>query len=150
MTWAAALGIVRRFWWAIPIAALTIALHFTRVTLADRTATLESERKAWTAELLRADKQRADDQARWATATSAALSTYASALADRQPLIVRSTDTVREYAQSDAGRVLCRSADRVRAIDDLDASLAQPATAGTAGGGGQTVRSDAAAPPTRW
>ncbi len=90
---------------------------------------------------------RRHDQARWATATSAALSTYASALADRQPLIVRSTDTVREYAQSDAGRVLCRPADRVRAIDDLDASLAQSATAGAAGGGGQVVRSGAAAPP---
>ncbi|MBN8849932.1 MULTISPECIES: hypothetical protein [unclassified Sphingomonas] len=64
MTWAAALGIVRRFWWAIPIAALTIALHFTRVTLADRTATLESERKAWTAELLRADTIRPDGRLR--------------------------------------------------------------------------------------
>ena len=145
MSLAAILPLLRRFWWAIPIAALTTALHFTRVTLADRTATLDAERQAWTAEIQKAEKQRAEDQARWARQSNDALTTYTSALADRQPLIIRSTDTVREYAQSDAGRVLCRDADRVRAIDSLDAALAQPA--GTAGRSSEGVRADAAAPP---
>lgn len=147
MTWLKLLGIARRFWWAIPIAALTIALHFTRVDLADKTATLDAERLAWTAEIARADKARADAEARWAKQNSDAWATYAGALVSRQPLILKSTDTVREYAQSDVGRVLCRSADRVRGIDDLDASLVHPATAGAAGGGGRSVRSDPATPP---
>ena len=142
-----ALSLLPRFWPAIPILGLAIALHFTRVTLADRTATLNAERLTWTAEIARADKARADAETRWAHQSSDALSTYASALADRQPLIVRSTDTVREYAQSDAGRVLCRSADRVRAIDELDASLAQSTPAGAAGRSGQTVHLDPAASP---
>ncbi len=142
-----ALALLRRFWPAIPIVALAIALHLTRVTLADRTATLNAERQVWTAEIARADKQRAEDQARWANQSAAAWATYAGALADRQPLIVKSTDTVREYAKSDAGRVLCRAPDRVRAIDELDASLSQRPPASPAGGSGQAVRPDAAASP---
>ena len=147
MSWAATLALGRRFWWAVPIVALAIALHLTRVTLADRTATLNTERQVWTAEIARADKQRAEDQARWANQSAAAWATYAGALADRQPLIVKSTDTVREYAKSDAGRVLCRAPDRLRAIDELDASLSQRPTASAAGGSGQAVRGDTAAPP---
>lgn len=147
MSWAAALALGRRFWWAIPIVGLTIALHFARVDLADKTATLDAERQTWTTEIARADKARADAEARWAKQNSDAWATYAGALANRQPLILKSTDTVREYAQSDAGRVLCRSADRVRGIDDLDASLVHPSIAGAAGGSGGSVRSDPAAPP---
>lgn len=147
MSWAAVFAIARRFWWAIPIVCLTIALHFARVDLADKTATLTAERQTWTAEIARADKARADAEARWSRQNSEAWAIYAGSLANRQPLILKSTDTVREYAQSDAGRVLCRSADRVRGIDDLDASLIHPATAGAAGGGGGSVRADPAAPP---
>ncbi len=128
MNWAAAFALGCRFWWAVPIVALTIALHLTRVALADRSVTLNTERQVWTAEIARADRQRAEDQARWAQQSNAALATYAGALADRQPLILKSTDTVREYAKSDAGRVLCRASDRVRAIDELDASLSQRAS----------------------
>lgn len=145
MTWAAAWALVRRFWWALPIVALAGALLVTRETLADRTAILAAERTAWTAEIDRAEKQRADQERSWATAQVAALDRYAAGLAARDPIIVRSTDTVREYAKTDAGRVLCRGADRVRAIDALDAELV--AAPGTTGGGGGAVPSVVAAPP---
>ncbi|WP_298090464.1 hypothetical protein [uncultured Sphingomonas sp.] len=122
-----ALALLRRFWWAIPIIGLTLALLVTRETLADRTATLSAERQAWTAEIERAERQRAEIEKRNADRISQATATYADRLAAREPIILRSTNTVREYATTDAGRLRCRGADRVRAIDALDAELADPA-----------------------
>jgi len=81
----------------------------------------------------------------YAIAGAAATQTYADRLAARAPLIIKSTDTVREYAQTDAGRVPCRGPDRVRAIDDLDAAIA--ADPGAAGGRAGGMHSDPAAPP---
>ena len=139
MTWAAGFALLRRFWPAIPIVILGAALLATRATLADRTATLKAERNAWSAEIDRATKQRAIDEARWAQASASAALTYADRLAAREPIILRSTNTVREYAQTDAGRARCLGADRVRGIDALDAALfPQPPEASS--------RSDAAVP----
>lgn len=141
MTWAAALALLRRFWPAIPIVALAAALLVTRQTLADRTATLKAERTAWSAEIDRATKQRAVDEARWAQASASAALTYADRLAAREPIILRSTDTVRTYAQTNAGRARCLGADRVRGIDALDTALfAQPAEA--SGSGDATLPAD--------
>lgn len=134
MTWAAAWALVRRFWPAIPIVILGAALLATRATLADRTATMTAERSAFTAEIDRAQKQRAIDEARWAQASASAAQTYADRLAAREPIILRSTDTVRTYAQTDAGRARCLGADRVRGIDALDTALfAKPAEASGSG-----------------
>ncbi|MBM7405675.1 MULTISPECIES: hypothetical protein [Sphingomonas] len=138
-----ALALLRRFWWALPMLALAAALLATRATLADRTATLRAERSAWTSALDAAEKVRLETERRFATNVAQAATNYADGLAARQPIIVRSTNTVREYAQTDAGRVLCRDADRVRAIDALDAELAEAAR--SAGGGAGPVRADAAA-----
>lgn len=141
MTWAAAFALLRRVWPAIPILILGAALLATRATLADRTATLKAERSAWSAEIDRATKQRVIDEARWAQASASAALTYADRLAAREPIILRSTNTVREYAQTDAGRARCLGADRVRGIDALDAALfAQPAEA--SGSGDATVPAD--------
>lgn len=145
MTWKAAGALLRRVWWLLPMGALAIALFATRATLADRTATLRAERSAWTSALDDAEKARLAAERRFATNLAQAATNYADGLAARQPIIVRSTNTVREYAQTDAGRVLCRDADRVRAIDALDAELAE--AAGSAGGGAGPVRADAAAAP---
>jgi hypothetical protein len=125
------------------MAALAVALLATRSTLADRTATLKAERAVWQGVLEDAEKARLDAERRFASNLAQAATNYANGLAARQPIIVRSTNTVREYAQTDAGRVLCRDADRVRAIDALDAELAE--AAGSAGGGAGAVRTDAAA-----
>jgi hypothetical protein len=144
MTWVAGLALLRRFWWALPMLALGAALLATRATLADRTATLRAERSAWTSSLDDAEKARLDAERRYASNIAQAATNYAAGLAARQPIIVRSTNTVREYGQTDAGRVLCRGADRVRAVDALDAELAE--AAGSAGGRAGAVRPDAAAP----
>jgi hypothetical protein len=145
MTWAAGLALLRRFWWAVPMIGLLAALHFTRDTLADRTATLTAERSAWTAEIAKADTLRADMERRFASQQSAALTTFADRLANREPIILRSTDTVRTYAQTAAGRAACLPADRVRGIDALDVELFSGHSGG-AGGVDEAVHRDADPP----
>lgn len=146
MTWAAALALLRRFWPALPIIGLTVALMITRATLADRTATLKAERAAWTAEIAKADQLRAQAEARFAAQQTAALATYADRLAAREPIILRSTDTVRTYAQTDAGRAMCLGADRVRGVDALDLELF-PRDPAASGRGDAPVRADAGTAP---
>lgn len=123
MTAAGALALLRRYWWAVPIIGLAVALLITRETLADRTATLKAERTAWTAEIERAERQRADIERQHADRITQATAAYADRLADRQPIIIRSTDTVRTYAQTDAGRARCLGPDRVRGIAEDRAAL---------------------------
>jgi len=123
MTWAAGFALLRRFWWAVPMIGLLVALHFTRATLADRTATLKVERAAWSAEIAKAEQLRSDAKKLFAVQQTTALTTFADRLANREPIILRSTDTVRTYAQTAASRAACLPADRVRGIDALDAEL---------------------------
>ncbi len=149
MTWAAGLALLRRFWWAVPMIGLLVALHFSRETLADRTATLKSERAAWTAEIAKAEQLRAAAENRFAAQQATALTTFADGLANREPIILRSTDTVRTYAQTDAGRAACLPADRVLGIDALDAELFASNPASTSGGD-EAVSSNADTPAARW
>ncbi len=123
MTWAAGFALLRRFWWAAPMIGLLAGLLLTRETLADRTATLKAERAAWSAEIAKAEQLRAAAETRFAVQQTTALTTFADRLANREPIILRSTDTVRTYAQTAAGRAACLPADRVRGIDALDAEL---------------------------
>ncbi len=123
MTWPAGFALLRRFRWALPMLGLLAALHFTRETLADRTATLKAERTAMSAEIVKAEQLRIDAEKRFALQQTTALTTFADRLANREPIILRSTDTVRTYAQTAAGRAACLPADRVRGIDALDAEL---------------------------
>ncbi len=134
MTWAAGFALLRRFWWAVPMAGLCIGLWITRGKLDDRTATLKAERAAWTAEIAKSEQLRADAEKRFAVQQTTALTTFADRLANREPIILRSTDTVRTYAQTDAGRASCLPADRVRGIDALDAELFAGDPAGASGG----------------
>ncbi len=145
MTWAAGFALLRRFWWAMPMAGLCIALWITRGKLDDRTATLKAERAAWTAEIAKAEQLRSDAEKRFAVQHTTALTTFADRLANREPIILRSTDTVRTYAQTDAGRAACLPADRVRGIDALDAELfaGDPASPGR---GNQALHGNASAP----
>jgi len=145
MTWAAGFALLRRFWPALPMLGLLVALHFTRETLADRTATLKAERAAWTAEIAKAEQLRSDAEKRFAVQQTTALTTFADRLANREPIILRSTDTVRTYAQTAAGRAACLPADRVRGIDALDAELfaGDPPSASR---GEEALHSDADAP----
>ena len=120
----AALALLRRFWWAVPIVALTALLFITRAQRDDARRTLRNERAAMTAEIDRADRERLAAEKRYADRQTAAALTYADRLAAREPIILRSTNTVREYAATPAGRAVCLGADRVRGIDALDAELA--------------------------
>lgn len=134
-----------RFW---PVAVvLLVGLWIWRLdTLrADYRQTLTNERAAWSIAIADSEKARSADEARFARQQATAVQTYAAALAARQPLIIHSKDTVTRYAQTDAGRALCRDADRVRDIDALDADLARnPASSGRSGG---AVPTDVAASP---
>lgn len=131
MTAASALALLRRYWWAIPIIGLAVALLITRETLADRTATLKAERTAWTADIERAERQRADIERQHADRIAQATATYAVRLADRQPIIIRSIESTKSYANTDAGRARCLGPDRVRGIAEDRAALhsEEPGTA---------------------
>jgi len=145
MTVAGGIALLRRFWWAVPMIGLLVALHFTRATLADRTATLKAERLAMSAEIAKSEQLRSDAEKRFAVQQTTALTTFADRLANREPIILRSTDTARTYAQTAAGRAACLPSDRVRGIDALDAELfaGDPASASR---GQEAVHGDADAP----
>ena len=145
VTVAAGFALLRRFWWAVPMIGLLAGLLLTRETLADRTATLKAERAAWSAEIAKAEQLRAAAETRFADQQTTALTTFADRLANREPIILRSTDTVRTYAQTAAGRAACLPADRVRGIDALDAELfaGDPPSAGR---GEEALHGNAGAP----
>ncbi len=140
----AALALQRRVWWLIPIIALAAGWLWTDRKLADTRLTLANERMVRAQDLADAEKAKLKAERDAADRVAAATATFADRIATRQPIILESTNTVREYAQTDAGRVRCRDADRVRSIDLLDARLAAPAPA--AGSGDRAVPADAAAP----
>lgn len=147
MTLAGTWSLIRRFWWAIPIAALSALLFITRGQRDDARQTLRNERSAWTLEITRADRRLAEAEKRYADRQAAAALTFADRLAAREPIILRSTNTVREYAATPAGRAVCLGAHRVRGIDALDAELAQDPE--PAGRGNVAMPRNAGAPPAR-
>ncbi|CAM3285183.1 MULTISPECIES: hypothetical protein [Sphingomonas] len=134
-----------RFWPALVVLAMGIWVARLDHLRADYRQTLTNERAAQTEAIAAGERARLADQVRFAQQQAAATQTYAATLAARQPLIIHSKDTVTRYAQTDAGRALCRAPDRVRDIDALDALLARdPAAPGSSGG---AVPADGTAPP---
>jgi len=123
MTWAGGFALLRRLWWSVPMAGLLIGLLLTRARANDLEATLKAERTAMSAEIAKSEQLRSDAEKRFAIQQTTALTTFADRLASREPIILRSTDTARTYAQTAAGRAACLPADRVRGIDALDAEL---------------------------
>lgn len=115
-------------------AVLLAALLITR-------GTLHNERQEAKLQAEKTERQRAEDKAAWALDGKVAAESYANKIAARQPLLVKSTDTVREYAQTAAGRAPCATPDRVQGIDALDRSLFP----GNASGVARTVPADAGA-----
>jgi hypothetical protein len=137
-------GWLLKRWWIAPLIGLAIALHLTRGTLADAKQALTNEQAARKADADAAARVKAEREAIWATDGRIAAEAYAARAATREPLVVRSTDTVRTYAQTDAGRAVCHSADRVRGIDALDATLF-PRTSEAAGRGADPLPADVGA-----
>lgn len=146
MTAAIGIALARRFGPLVLFAAAVAAALFFRAQRDDVQQTLTNERGAWSTEVARADRIKAEHELRHAQQLAAATSTYADRLAARAPIIVRSTDTVREYAQTDAGRARCLDADRVRGLDTYLAELAAAPPAATAGRAA-AVRADTAPAP---
>lgn len=140
-----ALTLLRRFWPALIVLALGLWAARLDHLRADHLQTLANERLAWSAAIADGEKARLADEARFAQQQAAAAQTYAATLAARQPLIIHSKDTVTRYAQTDAGRALCRAPDRVRDIDALDADLARDPVPSARSG--RSVPPDGAAPP---
>lgn len=103
------------------------AARYDQGQMVERTRWQEAARLA---EISRGEERLADERR-----VSAAVQFYSDALAAQQPLIVRSIDTVREYAQTPAGAVLCLPADRVRGIDADAAALGLQPTPAAPGGG---------------
>ena len=134
-----------RLWPAVLVLLVGLWIWRLDTLRADYRQTLTNERAAWSSAIADADKTRLADRARFAQQQASAAQTYAATLAARQPLIIHSKDTVTRYAQTDAGRALCRAPDRVRDIDALDALLARDPAA--PGGSGRAVPPDGPAPP---
>jgi hypothetical protein len=123
-----AVALLRRFWPALIVLAVGLWAARLDHLRADHLQTLTTERAAWTATLAAADHARLADEGRFARQQATAAQTYAATLAAREPIILHSKETVTRYAQTDAGRVLCRDAERVRDIDALEAALASHPT----------------------
>jgi len=134
-----------RFWPAALVLLVGLWIWRLDTLRADYRQTLTNERAAWSMAIADSEKARSADEARFARQQAAGAQTYAAALAARQPLIIHSKDTVTRYAQTDAGRAVCRDADRVRDIDALDADLTRDPAAPSRSGG--AVPADAAASP---
>jgi hypothetical protein len=98
------------------IGGLIIALLITRATLADA---------RFAAQLAVANAKTREEtlKAGFALQGKNAAETYADKLQQQAPIVLRATDTVREYANTAAGRAICADADRVRATDVLDQQL---------------------------
>ncbi|MBB3347308.1 hypothetical protein [Sphingomonas sp. BK069] len=145
----ALLLLLRRFWPAIPIGLLAAALLLTRGQLTDARHDLALERSHQETADERAKRERAELEVSFLTRQAKATSDFADRLAAREPLIVHSTNTVREYAQTAAGRALCLGADRVRGIDALDASLTGTAPGPAPGSEGAVLIDSDPAPAGR-
>lgn len=109
----------------IAIALLTAALGITRNTLSN---VRQANKLAEQTRIAVAAKR----EAAWERKLSDARGQYATDIANRQPIIIRSKDTVREYAQTPAGKSACLDANRVRGIDGFDTDIATTASRGSA------------------
>lgn len=106
MSALAILSLIRRFWWAIPILALTIALGATRATLEHRTATLKAEQAAHAQDI-------ADVRAATAKAQADDLM-HARAVEDRQAQIAQETQDELTSRLAAARADAARYAERLR------------------------------------
>jgi len=106
-----------------------------------------AERSKWLEVRIQAAAAQAEQRAAFERGRTLAAENYARATALREPLIVRSTDKVIQYALSPAGRVQCLAADRVRDIETAAATLGFDT--GAPAGGGAPVRQDAGQDPAR-
>lgn len=109
----------------IAITLLTAALGITRNTLHN---VRQANKLAEQTRIAVAAKR----EAAWQAKLSDERGRYATDLANRQPIILHSKDTVTRYAQTPAGKSACLDANRVRGIDGFDTDIATTAARGSA------------------
>ncbi len=119
-----AIALVRQHWKLAVIAGLVALFLVTRAERNSARQALTTEKAERKADHDRAERQRADQERGFALTIVAAVERQAARTAAREPIIVHSTNTVREYAQTDAGRAHCLGADRVRGLDTFLSALA--------------------------
>lgn len=126
-----AIALVRQHWKLAVIAGLVALFLVTRAERNGARQALTTEKAERKADHDRAERQRADQERGFALTIVDAVERQAARTAAREPIIVHSTNTVREYAQTDAGRAHCLGADRVRGLDAFLSALtsADPAPA---------------------
>ncbi|RYG88815.1 MAG: hypothetical protein EON59_03225 [Alphaproteobacteria bacterium] len=129
----AALDFMRGKWWILPVAVLAVLLvlakgdarHWEKQALACERRIEIAKREA--AEQLAANERRVSD----------ATADYAARTAAAEPIIIRSRDIVREYAQTEAGAAQCLDAARVDGVRrDREGLFAGSDPAATEGGSG--------------
>lgn len=120
-----ALKVLRSQWHLFVIGGLLLSLGITRNTLHNLR---QADKLAEQTRIAVAAKR----EAAWHAKLSDERGKYAADQAHRQPLIIRSKDTIREYAKTDIGRAPCLAADRVRGIDGFDTDIATTASRGSA------------------
>jgi hypothetical protein len=118
-----ALALLRRFWPAIPVLLLGLWAARLDHLRAGYRADLTAERSARALDAANGRALAAQAETGFAKVQATAATSYADRLTTREPIILHSTDTVRHYATTPAGRAACLGADRVRGIDALDAAL---------------------------
>lgn len=139
---ASALALIRQHWKLAGLLAFAALFLITRAERDAARQALKTEQADRKADSERADRQRADQERGFAERQASATSMLVDRLAAREPIILHSTNTVREYASTDAGRARCLGADRVRGLDAYLAALTG-ADPGAAGGRAEAVRADA-------
>lgn len=123
----------KRFWFLVPLLGLAITLMQTREKLADANAKLSTSTSAWQAERKAAAEQAKLDEKRWDQSHDLAVRIFDQQKGERDPIIVRARDTVKEYEKTDASRVQCLDADWVRRLQDNRAALFPQDTASAQG-----------------
>lgn len=136
-----AIALVRQHWKLALIAGLAALFLVTRGQRDAARQALSTEQTERKADRDRADRQRAEQERGFALTIVDAVERQAARTAAREPIIVHSTNTVREYAQTDAGRAHCLGADRVRGLDTFLSALAG-ADPAPASGRVEAVRAD--------
>ena len=136
-----ALTQIGREWKLVLIALFAAGFLVTRSQRNEARQALKTEKVERKADGERADRARAEQERGFALAIVDAVDRQAARTAAREPIIVHSTNTVREYAQTDAGRARCLGTDRVRGLDAYLAALAG-ADPAASGGRAEAVHAD--------
>lgn len=119
---------LKRLWFIFPIFGLLslgqgIALYFKDRQLTQVTTTLTSERDARTKADDLAEKHRKETEDRYQKAQKEAWAAYADSLVKREAIVVKSTNTIREYEKTNESNATCISPEWVQQLKDHQARV---------------------------